>query len=559
MSDARVFARGPATALLLALLAGGTTGALGQQQGRDRGCTVVIEPATDSTESISVEVEPDTYVTHVRNGLRWTCGDARMVADSAVRYEEDRRLEMIGAVDYRDSVRTLLADRVVYYQRDDRIEARGNVRLTRRATGSTLEGPEVDFLRVESDRERRTVATDRPLLTLRRDTASTDSSPPVLVEGDSVVLSGEETARARGNVEIRRPDMEARADSAVFRTEEERGRLYGSPKVTGSTWSLTGRTLRTRFEDGDLREVLAEDEGHASGDDFDLFAPRIRARTADRQIDKLWAYGDERPVAYSPPYRLAADSLEFLFGEGEIDEVRAVDDASAVEVGDRIPEDPRSEDPRAADDRSWVTADTIVLAFARASAARGGSPDGDLQDDSLPEALPGGPPSASDSTYVTVLTPADSLVDVSAPRPDDVDGEATPDSTREGGEEAAESDDREIRTLRATSRARAYYLLEPDEPGGRPAKHYQIGREIVVHFEEGDAVLLEGKDAVGVHLDPTDEAVPGPSAPDDARRDTTRAAPPDSTEAPRDTTEARPDSTAAPPDSAGGGEGGGGR
>lgn len=516
----RAAAAAVAAAAALAAADAGGVDAQEPRGGDERSCRLILQPTTDSTESVSVEVEPETYVTHVRGGLRWTCGTSTMVADSAVRYEGDGLLEMIGSVDYADSVRTLRAGRITYHEREDRIVAEEDVRLTRRATGSRLEGPRVEFLRVSGEEVRRTVATGRPRMWLRRDTAAADTAPPVRIDGDRIVLVGEEEARVRGDVVIRRRDVEARSDSAVFRPEEETGVLRGGPEVTGESWRLTGRTIRMRFEDDELREVVTEEDGRAVGDDFELFAPRIRARMADGSVDRIWASGEQRPVAFSPPYRLTADSLEFTFLGGEIDRVRAVRDADAVEVGEERPEDPRASIPLTAGDRSWVAADTIVLAFAspvpRADSVTSPGADSLLPgaDDPGAEDGPGGRaapsvPAGEGGRAGGGLAPADSLVDVTGPPPPaspDTAGDARP----AGG---AGPGDREIETVRAAGDARAYHLLEPDRPGGRPAKHYQRGSTIVIHFEDGEAVRLEGTQAVGVHLDPTDEgpaARPGP-------------------------------------------------
>ncbi len=563
-----------AAAALAAAGAGGVDAQEERDGGQERSCRLILEPTTDSTESVSVEVEQDTYVTHVRGGLRWTCGSARMVADSAVRYEGDGRLEMIGSVDYADSARTLLAERVTYYEREDRIVARDDVRLTRRATGSRLEGPRVEFLRVSGDEVRRTVATGRPRMWLRRDTASADTAPPVRIDGDRIVLLGEEEARVEGNVVIRRRDVEARSDSAVFRPEDETGVLRGSPEVTGETWRLTGRTIRMRFEDDELREVVTEEDGHAVGDDFELFAPRIRARTAGGAVERIWAYGEERPVAFSPPYRLTADSLDVAFVAGDIDRVRAVRDADAVEVGDDRPEDPRASIPLTAGDRSWVAADTITLEFASAvppsdSVAPGGEglvPDAGGAGRGNGPGDRGPPPPGEGDRPEDALAPVDSLVDVTgAPGGEagGAPGAAPRDTSADAG--GGGTGDREIETVRAAGHARAYHLLEPDRSGGRPAKHYQRGRTIVIRFEGGEATRLEGTDAVGVHLDPTGDGqdagagTPGPagdSLPGDGAP--TDTAPPETTEDSIETAEdsipgGGPAGEAPPADTTGGG------
>lgn len=494
-------AAGRATALAAGLLACAVQAAAGQDgPARGRDCTLVLQATTDSTESVSIEVAPDTYVTHVRNGLRWTCGSARMVADSAVRHEQAGRLEMIGSVDYRDSVRTLLADTVTYFEREDRIVARGEVHLTRRATGSTLEGPRVVFLRATSREARRTVATGRPRMRIRRDTAASDTAPPVRVDGDRIVLMGDEEARVSGDVRIHRTDVDAAADSAVFRLGEETGELHGSPEVMGGTWRLTGDTIRTRFEEGELREVTAVEDGHAQGEDFELFAPRIRARMLRREIDRLWAFGPSRPVAYSAPYRLSADSLAFRFRAGDLDELHAVGRADAVEVGDSVPDEPRADVALGAGDRSWVAADTLKIGFTAGAADSAAA-----RADSLPTGA-----LAADSTAA-----ADG-----AGRRDDPD----PAGEGEGGAGPGRSGDRRIEVIRALGDARAYHLLESEEPDGRPGRHYQRGAEIVVHFEGGEAQRLEGTSAVGIHLDPTDDApaaggdAGSPAPPDTASR-----------------------------------------
>jgi hypothetical protein len=443
-----------------------------------------------------------------------------MVADSAVRRQAEGELEMIGSVDYRDSVRTLVADTVVYFEAEDRIVAEGRVRLTRRASGSTLEGPRVEFVRSPGGEVRRTVATGRPTMTLRREGAA-DTVPPVVVDADRIVMRGEEETRTRGDVRIRRPGMTARADSALFRMEEEVGELYGSPEVTGETWRLTGRTIRTRFEEGDLREVTAMEEAHARGEDFDLFADRIRARTAGEQIERLWASGEGRSVAYAPPHRLSADSLAFRFTAGEIDEMDAVRSAEAVQVGDGIPEEPLAPVALDVGDRSWVAADTLELLFrargARDSAPPSGPDDSGADTLAAPDTLaPGdgdaptseGRAPAGDTAAVSLLAPTSAdtaLAGVYPSEPlvgeDAGDGPAADDeASRDGG--------REVETMRALGNARAYHVLEPDAPGERPSRHYQRGHAIVIRFEDGEARRIEGESAIGLHLDPSSQ---GPS------------------------------------------------
>lgn len=463
----------------------GPATALGQEPvGEDRACTLVVEPATDSTRSRTVEVGEGQYVTYVGNGLRWTCGDARMYADSAVKYDREGRLEAVGSVDYRDSLRTLTARTMTYHEREDRLVAEDDAVLTRRATGSVLRGPRIVFLRAGSGTARRTVATGRPHMTVRADTAPGDTSPPVELDADRIVLAGGDEVRSWGDVRIRRPDLDASADSAFFYLDGGEGWLYGSPEVQGRSFTLTGRRIRTGFTDGDLRDVRAQEEARATGEGFELYAAVIEAHTVAQEVDRMWAYGEGQSVALAPPYKLTADSLAFGFADGQLDTLTAVSEAKAVEVGDSLPDDPFRDIPADVGERSWVTADTLVLAFATDSARGAGGANGPAPDSA---AAAGGAEAAGDTT---------------------------------SGDE-----DPRLRQVRAVGSARAYRVMEPDEEGGRPARHYQRGEVLVIHFEDGEARRVEGRRAIGIHLDPLPAAGAPGETPPGGGRDTVPARP----------------------------------
>lgn len=516
---------------LLGSLALPATASAQQPEADDRACTLVLEPATDSTRSVRIQVEPNRYVTHVGNGLLATCGDARMNSDSAVSYGGEQRVRMIGSVDYRDSVRTLTADTLTYFQAEDRVLAVGDVVLVRRASGSRLTGPRVEFLRVRSPEERRTVATGRSQLEVYpdsapRDTAAGDTASPGVVDADRIVMLGEREARTWGDVRIRRSGTDARADSAFFQMESGTGRLMGAPRVDGETFTLTGDTIFTGFEEGELRDVESVGEARATGEDFDLYSERIRGRTRAEELDRLWAYGTGRSVAVSPPYRLAADSIDTAFAGGEMDTLYAVGSARALEIGDRPAEDPRSSISLTAGERSWITGDTLVFSFARRVAA--------APDDSAP------PPERE--------APSDS-------------GAAVPGGGRETDDEAdgpgAESGTR-LERVRAAGDARAYHVLRGAETDEAPARDYQLAQVIEIFFEDGEVARVEGQQAVGIHLDPMEGAGrPAPTPSDDTAQGDRPApeAPPDTVgEAPPDTTEgAVPDTASeAKPDTTGG-------
>ncbi|MFQ5688769.1 MAG: hypothetical protein ACE5HQ_00670, partial [Gemmatimonadota bacterium] len=292
-------------------------------------CVLVFEPTSAKTRSLSLRDVLGLHVTHVGGGMQWTCGTATMEADSAIKYDRERRVDLFGNVRYRDSIRTLEADSLTYDEIGDLIVADGDVHLTRLESGSTLSGPRVEFLRAVSGKDERTIARQRPHMTLY-DKEHKDH-PPFEVDADKAVFAGEEAAHAWGEVEIHRPDLEAVADSAFFDLKGGTGLLFGSPRVKGESFELSGDTIRIRFEEGALRQVYALGHGEALGESYEVRAENISVEVKEEVVDGVWAYGPGRSLAISDPYRLYGDSLRFVMREGQIDTVIAVGGASAVE------------------------------------------------------------------------------------------------------------------------------------------------------------------------------------------------------------------------------------
>lgn len=459
--------------LCAAVLLASPASAGAQETGPGRNCRLVLTPATDSTRSTSVEVSPEQYVTYVGGGLNWSCGRARAYADSAVKYDVQRRLEMIGSVDYEDDLRTLTARTVTYFESQDRIVADGDATVVRKSSGARLSGPHIEFYRSAGGALRRTIATGRPRLRVYADTVARDTASPTLVDADRIELLPGDEAWAWGEVVIQRPDLDAAGDSAHFDMGAGSGVLYGeAPRVEGRGVTLTGRTIRTSFEDGELREVLAETEATATGESFRLLSDRIRARLTERRVERLWAFGEGASVALASANRLAADSLVFAFVNGRIDTLFATGEAQAVEVGDDAEGEGRDRYDLGSGERSWVAGDTLVLAFV---------PD-------------------------------------TAPAPDSAEGPGAV----AAADSAAESDDAQLRSLLARGSARAYRILRSEDGTGEPGRHYQKGAEIRIRFRDGNAYRVEGVRAIGVHLDP----LPPGARPDTVPADTARSGSP---------------------------------
>jgi hypothetical protein len=351
------------------------------------------------------------------------------------------------------------------------------------------------------------------------DTVPPRDGPPVVVDADEAEFLGEREVRAWGDVQITRPDLEATADSAVFHREEGTGELFGSPEARSEGFTLAGERLRTRFDEGEIDRVEAVGDARASGEGFELFAPHIVARISGEEIEEMWAFGQGRVAALSQTYRLGGDSIRFAFVDGAIDSLQSVGGATALQVGDDPPEDPRAEPVLDVEgSRSWVAGDTVTLSFEPADGE--GPP---------PTGLPDSTSTDRDTTSESAGT---------AP------GAAADTSTRA-----------RLRSMRAIGSARAYYVVASESAGTANltggARDYMLGSEIVVHFRDGEVDRVEGRQAIGIHLDPAEGEGTGGAIGADTTAVPDTVAPPDTTAvpdtvAPPDTT--APPDTVAPPD-----------
>ena len=452
------------------------------QAGRG-GCTLVMQP-TGQTESVSLRTggDEDAYVTHVWGGMRWTCGTATMTADSAVRYDLERRVEMFGTVRYRDTIRTLESDRLDFFEDDDRMVATGDVLLTRLESGSTLRGPRVSFLRAVSGISERTTASGRPHMILLPKPG--EEGKPVDIDADKVDMFGERIAWAWGDVVIQRPDVNAEADSAFFDMDAGSGILFGSARARQEDLDLAGDSIRLSFTEDELEEVRALGNGRALGEEFELLSAEIRARLEQNELEEVWAYGSGRSLAASGSYVLGADSLRIEATAGRLDSIFAVGLGSAVEVED--PDLSAGEPPRTTDGNNWVVGDTLIIVFAEEAAA----------------GVDGTDETAGGEIVTEPPAPAAGEPAVSPPEEGPVQA-----PTGSAGEQS-------IEWLLAIGGARSLYMVQPESgEGGEPSRSYLIGERIQVQFDEGKAQRVSADRAIGVFLEPEEggAAFPGPA------------------------------------------------
>lgn len=282
-------------------------------------------------------------------------------ADSAEYYPDQQLLFLIGSVRYREPRATVHSDRMTYFQAENRLHAEGNV-VAVLSNGSTMRGPNADYFRAVPPRTvPRLVATGRPnLKLLQRDTSGTGQVPTV-VNANTIVTEGDSLVYASGQVDLTRPGLEAKGDSAFVDSEREFARLMRNPQVKSTKdrpFTLTGDVIDLFSRNRQLQRVLAARSGHLLSQDLELVSDSIDMRVTANQLDQLFAWGPKRAHALSPDREIRADSIHAIMDGNTLKEMRALRKAYMNSTPDtsRV----------ISEERDWMQADTIVARFAKA-------------------------------------------------------------------------------------------------------------------------------------------------------------------------------------------------
>lgn len=347
------------TAFIAALALASTATA----QAPARQCLLQYESssATSNTRTNAQKLPGGQYNFFQGGGVTYHCEgqDNTLIADSAEYYGEQRVLYMIGDVHYTEPRAKVDSDRMTYYQLEDRLRAEGNVNV-RTETGTTIRGPVIDYFRATTTRpQARTVATGRPRMEVVQRQTGSAPPEPVDIVANSLVAEGDNLVYASGNVEVTRPDLVARSDSAFLDGQREFARLMRSPSVQGRQgrkFTLTGGTIDLFSSNRLLERVLATPSGHVLSDDLELFADSVDLRISDNQLQRMMAWGRKsRARAISPDRQVIADSIDARMPAQRLREVRAIGNAYANSAPDtaRI----------ISTERDWMRGDVVIAEF----------------------------------------------------------------------------------------------------------------------------------------------------------------------------------------------------
>ncbi|GAC1515412.1 MAG: hypothetical protein NVS1B4_05730 [Gemmatimonadaceae bacterium] len=332
-------------------------------------CIVDIEGSQGRQETRTnlVQLPTGKYNAFIGGGFVGRCRgqDVTLRSDSAEFYGDRSLVYLIGHVHYVEPRVAVDSHHATYHTIDEHLVAEGNV-IARLPTGSTLHGPSAEYFRpVPGVRPRaRMIAVGRPQIDLVQVDSAGRTQEPVHVIADVVTMDGDSLVYAAGRVEITRPDIVARGDSAFLDGSHEFARLMRSPSIDGRStrpFQLRGETIDVFSKQKQLQRVLSVVHAHAVSQDLDLRADTIDLRASGNRLSHAFAWGQSRARAVSPTQTLVADSLDVDMPGQQVREVRAVRRAYAEGVPDTT--------KFRSTERDWLRGDTIIALFDTAATA----------------------------------------------------------------------------------------------------------------------------------------------------------------------------------------------
>ena len=356
-----------ATLSSFALVCGAVASARAQQV-QAKQCLLQYESSSGNTRTNAIKLPSERYNVFQGGGVTYHCeGQGNtLIADSAEYYGDNALLYMIGNVHYTENRAKVDSDRMTYFQLEDRLNAEGNVNV-RTPSGTTIKGPVIDYYRATTARPlARTIASQRPHMSIIQKPAATDKKPgePTEVDANTIVAEGDNLVYASGNVQIGTPDLIAKSDSAFLDGTREFARLMRTPSVEsrkGRPFTLTGGIIDLYSKNKLLERVVATPTGHVLSQDLELLADSVDLRVKNNQLQEVMAWGSKsRAKALSPDREITADSIDALMPAQRLREVRAIGKAYANSAPDTA--------HIVSEARDWMRGDSVIAEFDSAAA-----------------------------------------------------------------------------------------------------------------------------------------------------------------------------------------------
>ena len=311
--------------------------------------------------------------------LRCVAQEIFLDGDSLESYNAEV-VRLITQAAYRDPDVRITADTLTYIKTSELLQARGNVRIVNRTSGSTLEGPHVDYLRaVRGIRDSaETVALGRPVVHYRVARApgdSVDPSPYVIV-ADGLRGRGSSQLTGWGAVTIDRDSLGGRGDTLHYaRGDADVAVLVGVPaqmrRAGADSFTVTGRQVELVLDGEALEGIRAFGDGHVLGGAGEIIADSTALTFLDGELVQTLAWDRaDRARVLAGGYDVRGDSVAIDTPGERLRELRVFQNGVLVEPEDSLatlPADslaaPVPDSASAADVRNTMTGHRITARF----------------------------------------------------------------------------------------------------------------------------------------------------------------------------------------------------
>ena len=251
-------------------------------------------------------------------------------ADSAEYYQQNGFIYLFGNVLYEEKGEfKVTSNHATYFTRDGKLYADGNVVATQLKSGSTFNGPNIEYFRVMPNirTQSRLFAPNSPILFMHEKDSTGKDLPPVKLQASTMVDNGDSLLFAWGNVSIVRTDITGKSDSSSFDKVSGKARLIRSASIASVSkdqpFTLSSDTIDLFSKDQVLQRVFALHSARAKQGDINMSAERLDIRLTDKKIDRAYAFGKGRAKVDTPNENLEADSMDIRLPGQRIQELRA--------------------------------------------------------------------------------------------------------------------------------------------------------------------------------------------------------------------------------------------
>ncbi|MEP6779547.1 MAG: hypothetical protein ABJC26_06625 [Gemmatimonadaceae bacterium] len=283
-------------------------------------------------------------------------------ADSAEIYQQNGFINLIGNVVYEEKKEfKVTSNHATYFTREGKLYADGNVVAVQLKSGSTFNGPNIEYFRVMPNirTQSRLFAPNSPIVNMHEKDSTGKDLPPVKLQASTMVDNGDSLLFAWGNVSIVRTDITGQSDSSSFDKITGKARLIRSASIASVSkdqpFTLVGDTIDLFSKDQVLQRVFASHSARAKQGDITMRAERLDIRLIDKKIDRAYAFGKGRAKVDTPNENLEADSMDIRMPNQRIQELRAHGKAVGLIKPDSI--------KITSEERDELRGDTVIATF----------------------------------------------------------------------------------------------------------------------------------------------------------------------------------------------------